>query len=230
MVLDQKIQAGSAQDPAFLKFLNTKLSRASLSELQAMADESFPGPVSSVSPCPSGHSSFASLPREILFMIFQRLDLRSLQKCGRVCKLFCDIAQDPKLYVNVCLKSLFHSVCDLTLESLAPKMILTTYLDLSWCGNYGKISSKTLAKFLATIGSSLRQLRLSNCHVASGQVLIQLARTCTDLVELNLSNCHLLDSQDFGPLSELRKLELINLYRTRIGQRELNSLIRNNEG
>ncbi|TRY63872.1 hypothetical protein TCAL_00886 [Tigriopus californicus] len=230
MVLDLRIKAGSSQDPGFLALLGTNLSTTSLSELQTFAESSSCEPILTANVSLECQSSFASLPREVLFMIFQRLDLWSLRKCARVCKLFCDIAQDPKLYSNVCLKSLFHSVCDLTLESLAPKMTLTTYLNLSWCGNYGKISSGALATFLATIGSSLRQLRLSNCHVANAPVLTQLARSCSDLVELNLSNCHLLDSRDFSTLSELRKLKLLNLYRTRIGQRELNTLIRSNEG
>ncbi len=76
--------------------------------------------------------------------------------------------------------------------------IFLSKLDLSWCGNYGRIQPHVLRTFLYSRGSNLNHLVLANCHVATYSVLHIVASTCKNLIELNLSNCHILESGSFS--------------------------------
>lgn len=180
----------------------------------------------------SRSSSFTLLPKETLHFLLSYLDLKSLINLSRVCRLLHEAVQDPQLYTNLCLKSLFHLVSDKCLMSFSTKCTFLAHLDLSWCGNYGKVSPTSLALFVRKCGKYLQTLRLANCHSCNGAVVKQIASTCTALMEINLSNCHLLESQEFEPLgwsSGLNRLVCINFYRTQVGPRSLYAIIENNK-
>ena len=55
-----------------------------------------------------------------------------------------------------------------------------------------------------------------------------LGRTCKQLVDLDLSNLHYIETGSFGPIALLNNLQQLNLYRTRIGTRELSDIINSN--
>ena len=53
------------------------------------------------------------------------------------------------------------------------------YLDLSICGNYGRLTPVTLRTFIYARGSKLTNLILSNCHIAT-KVVTELERSYRD--------------------------------------------------
>ena len=110
------------------------------------------------------------------------------------------------------LRQLFHCCSSASLDWLLPLNSKLTQLDLSWCGNYGKISPASMAQFLSTVGHQLTHLRLDNCHVATTLVLEAIGSTCSVLIDLSLANCHLLKSPAFQALTPLESLISLNLY------------------
>lgn len=107
------------------------------------------------------------VPREAMVHIFRHLDFHSLVRCSQVSRLFRQVASDPLLYTRVDLRPLFHIACNGTLKFLSSKSLYIRYLDLSWCGNYGKISPANLRTFVFARWSKLHHLLLTNCHVAT---------------------------------------------------------------
>jgi len=171
---------------------------------------------------------FNSLPREIILFILSHLDFRSLIQCCQVSKSFRDIASDPLLYSRLELKHLWHKVSNATLKSVFRKTKLLKYLDISHCGNYGRLTPVTLRTFIYARGAKLTNLLLQNCHAATKIVLVSIGATCKQLVDLDLSNLHYIETGNFGPIALLNNLQQLNLYRTRIGTRELSDIIKSN--
>ena len=176
----------------------------------------------------SSNGHFDSLPREAILHIFDHLDFYSLVRCSQVCRLFRQVGSDPLLYTRVELSDFFHVVCDHSLKFLTSRALLLRYLDMSRCGNYGRCKSVVLRTFIYARGSRLKNLLLSNCHVADGSVLLAIARTCHFLVDLDLSGCHIIDTGSFGVLASLDGLQHLNLYRTQIGHNELKLILTSN--
>ncbi len=173
---------------------------------------------------------FDLLPREVILKIFSYLDLVTLCRCCQVSSLFHDIGQDPSLYSTLSMRSLFSLVSDEMLIKMKTKCSHVTKLDLSWGGNYSKLTSEVLASFLRTCGQHLTHLRLNNCHATESRVLDALsAVSAKSLVELSLANCHLIEANHFSSLANLVNLQHLNLHRTKIGQRQISDFVRRNK-
>jgi len=168
---------------------------------------------------------FCVLPYEILMSIFGYLDLRSLVQISAVSKQFRELSYDPYLYRTVDLRDIFNLTSDKTLDWLRPRCSNLSALDMSWCGNYGKIKPSSFVEFLEYAGPSLQFLRLDNCHVATRDVLEAIVRNAKNLKDLSLGNCHLLNLVDFHVLTGLTNLESLNLYRTTVGQSTVLSIL-----
>ena len=106
--------------------------------------------------------------------------------------------------------------------------MLIIFIDISWCGNYGKMSPKVLRSFLCGRGLLVTSLIMSNCHVVTHEVFAQLGNSCPKLEELNLSNCHTLDVNSLVYPENMRLLRSLNLYRTNILTSELKRILVNN--
>ena len=102
------------------------------------------------------------------------------------------------------------------------------FSDISWCGNYGKMSPKVLRSFLCGRGLQITSLIMSNCHVVTQEVFGQLGNSCPNLEELNLSNCHTLDVNAMVCPENMSRLRSLNLYRTNILTAELKHILLNN--
>ena len=154
--------------------------------------------------------------------------LSSCCRCSGVSRTFRAASSAPRLYTRLCLRHLFHLVSDRCLLHLSPKCALTTHLDLSWCGSYSSLSPSSLASFLSSRGTTLTHLRLNNCHSATCSVVRAVAESCPRLQEIGLSGCHLLRPEDFSPLATLSGLQTVNLARTKVGQQQVEDVMRNN--
>lgn len=177
----------------------------------------------------SDNGHFDILPREVVLHIFQFLNFYTLVQCCQVSKLFRQVACDPLLYVRLHLKPLFYCVTNDTFKFLFGKTHYLQYLDLSWCGNYGRVAPHVLRTFLYSRGSNLCHLLLANCHVATMDVIEIVGATCKNLVEIDLSNCHILDTGSFYDLRHLCNLKSLNLYRTQICRTELKAILMANK-
>ena len=124
---------------------------------------------------PFAASSLESLPKETLLFILSYLDLKSLMNLSQVCHFFRESVQDPKLYTKLCLKSIFQLVSDQCLATFSTRCSFLAHLDLSWCGNYGKLTPSALVKFFEACGSNLVTLRLGNCHSCNEAVIRQIS-------------------------------------------------------
>jgi len=203
--------------------LNDKLlSRQSLKEFsKSMVDRERSPPFSDL-------GDFEGVPEEIILKILGYLDLRSLVSLSAVSTKFHTFSADSFLYSRIDLRDIFYCVSTATLQWLTNKCSNLQELDLSWCGNYGKLSPAMLQEFLIHCGHNLNKIRLDNCHVATGQVLQTLVKNAPKISEISLGNCHLLNIVDFQILSSLTNLESLNLYRTVIGQPAVISILCNN--
>ena len=64
-------------------------------------------------------------------------------------------------------------------EEVPPKGLVA--LDLSWCGNYGAISTDEFVHFIRQCGHRLKILRLNCCDFINTFALYAIASTCKDL-------------------------------------------------
>jgi len=181
-----------------------------------------------VSPNESFLGYFDQVPEEIIIKILGYLDIQSLVQVSAVCSKFNMFTSDSFLYSRLDLRDVFYCVSNSALKWLESRCLNIQELDLSWCGNYGKLSPQALQNFLENCGHNLRNIRLDNCHVATGQVLQSVVEHCGKISSISLANCHLLNIVDFQVLSSLTNLESLNLYRTVIGQPAMISILCNN--
>ncbi|XP_023324560.1 F-box/LRR-repeat protein 4 [Eurytemora carolleeae] len=200
----------------------TMLNKRSLQAFQSRLEER------ERNPGDSNLGLFDRLPREIMLHILSYLDLITLVQISGVSTLFREFVSDPYLYTSLDLKDIFYCASSQTLSWLETRCSALVELDLSWCGNYGKIKPSALQQFIETTGHTLNSIRLDNCHVATVSVLNTIVSFSPNLKRLSLGNCHLLTLPDFHLLSQLENLVSLNLYRTSVGQTSIITILCNN--
>lgn len=171
------------------------------------------------------------LPYEVLFKIMSFLDLKSLYRCGRVCRTFNQIvAVNSLLYSEVNLKPYWNCVSTALLNSLKKRCSYTKKLDLSWCGTFNKLTATDFKDFLAGCGSNLTHLRMDSCKfLSTGSCLELIGSHCFEnLRELTLQNYHP-EAEDFSGLYYFRNLERLDLNRTTINTQSLLIVLARNE-
>ncbi|EAT33396.1 AAEL014330-PA, partial [Aedes aegypti] len=171
------------------------------------------------------------LPYEVLFKIMSFLDLKSLYRCGRVCRTFNQIvAVNSLLYSEVNLKPYWNCVSTALLNSLKKRCAYTKKLDLSWCGTFNKLTATDFKDFLAVCGSNLTHLRMDSCKfLSTGSCLESIGSHCFEnLRELTLQNYHP-EAEDFSGLYYFRNLERLDLNRTTINTQSLLIVLARNE-
>ena len=90
-------------------------------------------------------------------------------------------------------------------------------VNLSWSGvQPGVISSLRFAEFAATSCRALRTLSVSSCRFVDADVLNAVVRNCAALERLEVASCASLDAAAFCCLADLKRLTVLNAYRTRI--------------
>jgi len=173
----------------------------------------------------SHDGQFGQLPREIILYIFKFLDFQSLVVCSQVSSLFRNISWDASLYHKVQLRHLFDKVNNDTLKFLYNRADALAHLDISWCGNYGRLSPAVLNSFLSLKCDNLSVLNVSNCHIFTVECLRSVSKFCKNLEHLNLANCHMLDQ--FFTVPSLKSLDL---YRTQIRTPDLKAIVEHCKG
>nr|XP_055186583.1 F-box/LRR-repeat protein 4 isoform X2 [Nyctereutes procyonoides] len=102
---------------------------------------------------------------------------------------------------------------------------LVQWLNLSWTGNRGFISVAGFSRFLKVCGSELVRLELSCSHFLNETCLEIISEMCPNLQDLNLSSCDKLPPQAFNHIAKLCSLKRLVLYRTKVEQTALLSIL-----
>lgn len=168
---------------------------------------------------------FDKLPYELIQLILHHLTLPDLCRLAQTCKLLNQHCCDPLQYIHLNLQPYWAKLNDTSLEFLQARCTLVQWLNLSWTGNRGFISVAGFSRFLKVCGSELVRLELSCSHFLNETCLEIISEVCPNLQDLNLSSCDKLPPQAFNHIAMLCGLKRLVLYRTKIEQTALLSIL-----
>ncbi|XP_055459272.1 F-box/LRR-repeat protein 4 [Psammomys obesus] len=168
---------------------------------------------------------FDKLPYELIQLILNHLSLPDLCRLAQTCRLLHQHCCDPLQYTHLNLQPYWAKLDDTSLEFLQARCALVQWLNLSWTGNRGFISVSGFSRFLKVCGSELLRLELSCSHFLDETCLEVISEMCPNLQDLNLSSCDKLPPQAFGHIAKLCSLKRLILYRTKVEQTALLSIL-----
>ncbi|XP_020853984.1 F-box/LRR-repeat protein 4 isoform X1 [Phascolarctos cinereus] len=168
---------------------------------------------------------FDKLPYELIQLILTHLTLPDLCRLAQTCKLLYQHCCDPLQYTHLNLQPYWAKLNDTSLEYLQSRCTLVQWLNLSWTGNRGFISVSGFGRFLKICGSELVRLELACGHFLNETCLEIISEMCPNLQELNLSSCDKLPPQAFNHIAKLCGLKRLVLYRTKVEQTALLSIL-----
>ncbi|XP_052571990.1 F-box/LRR-repeat protein 4 isoform X1 [Peromyscus californicus insignis] len=168
---------------------------------------------------------FDKLPYELIQLILSHLSLPDLCRLAQTCRLLHQHCCDPLQYLHLNLQPYWAKLDDASLEFLQARCALVQWLNLSWTGNRGFISVSGFSRFLKVCGSELVRLELSCSHFLNETCLEVISEMCPNLQDLNLSSCDKLPPQAFGHIAKLCSLKRLILYRTKVEQTALLSIL-----
>ncbi|XP_067386160.1 F-box/LRR-repeat protein 4 [Emydura macquarii macquarii] len=168
---------------------------------------------------------FDKLPYELIQLILSHLTVPDLCRLAQTCKLLYQHCCDPLQYIHLSLQPYWARINDTSLEYLLSRCTLVQWLNLSWTGNRGAISVSGFSRFLKVCGSELVRLELACGHFLNETCLEVIAEMCPNLQELNLSSCDKLPPQAFNHISKVCSLKRLILYRTKVEQTALLSIL-----
>ncbi|KAI5626424.1 F-box/LRR-repeat protein 4, partial [Silurus asotus] len=172
-----------------------------------------------------GNGYFDKLPYELIQLIVSHLAVPDLCRLAQSCKLLQRHCYDPLQYIQLSLQPYWSRLNDLSLAHLKSRCTLLQRLNMSWTGNRSAISPTGFCSFIRACGASLVCLELSCCHYVNGTCLEAIAQTCTSLQELDLASCDRLEPQAFVQIAKLGRLRRLVLYRTKIEQTAILSIL-----
>ncbi|KAG8582286.1 hypothetical protein GDO81_007993 [Engystomops pustulosus] len=174
---------------------------------------------------------FDKLPYELIQLIISHLALPDLCRLAQTCKLLYQHCCDPLQYTHLSLQPYWASLTDASLEYLLPRCTLVQWLNLSWTGNRGFISTSGFSS--GDCAPNLQELNLSSCdkatsgfqHISKLCGLKRLVSTapkieslnfCPELQHLNRGSCVLIEDYDLiaGVIgAKCKKLRSLDLWR-----------------
>lgn len=173
----------------------------------------------------TGNGYFDKLPYELIQLIVSHLTLSDVSRLAQTCKLLHQHCCDPLQYIQLSLQPYWARLSDTSLGYLQGRCTLLQRLGLSWTGNRGALTASGFCSFIKACGQSLVCLELSCCHFLSEACLEVVAQTCVGLQELNLASCDRLQPPAFTHISKLTRLRRLVLYRTKIEQTAMLSIL-----
>ncbi|KAM9353898.1 LOW QUALITY PROTEIN: F-box/LRR-repeat protein 4 [Symphorus nematophorus] len=173
----------------------------------------------------TGNGYFDKLPYELIQLILSHLTLPDLSRLAQSCKLLHQHCCDPLQYTQLSLQPYWGRLSDASLGHLQSRCTLLQRLNLSWTGNRGALTLTGFSSFMKACGLNLVCLELACCHFLNEACLEVISQTCPGLQELNLSSCDRLSPQAFTHISKLTRLRRLVLYRTKIEQTAILSIL-----
>uniref|UniRef100_A0A671K4C0 F-box/LRR-repeat protein 4-like n=1 Tax=Sinocyclocheilus anshuiensis TaxID=1608454 RepID=A0A671K4C0_9TELE len=172
-----------------------------------------------------GNGYFERLPYELIQLIVSHLPVPDLCRLAQSCKLFHKHCCDPLQYIQLSLQPYWAQLTDASLSHLQSRCTLLQRLNMSWTGNRGAVTAAGFCSFMKACGLSLVCLELSCCHFLTEACLEVIAQTCQCLQELNLASCDRLQPQAFNLIAKLPNLRRLVLYRTKVEQSAILSIL-----
>ncbi|KAL1491944.1 hypothetical protein ABEB36_012460 [Hypothenemus hampei] len=171
------------------------------------------------------------LPPEILYGIFERLDLHSLTRCAQVNKRWNSIASDSHFYRDVDLKMYWHKMNVNTLGKLKKRLLKVRKLDMSWCNELliEHVFNNSIASILEKSKDTLTHLCLNQTHCVSNSVWHGILK-CPNLEELRLRriNFHYVDDCLMSCcLNGITKLKILDVSMSCIKEYHLIEVLKN---
>ncbi|XP_025894107.1 F-box/LRR-repeat protein 4 isoform X3 [Nothoprocta perdicaria] len=183
-----------------------------------------PGAVVRILAC-SANPYSQNPPAELIQLILSHLTVPDLCRLAQTCKLLYQHCCDPLQYIHLSLQPYWARINDASLEYLQSRCTLIQWLNLSWTGNRGAISVSGFSRFLKVCGSELVRLELSCGHFLNETCLEVITELCPNLQELNLSSCDKIPPQAFNHIAKVGSLKRLILYRTKVEQTALLSIL-----
>ncbi|XP_056422133.1 F-box/LRR-repeat protein 4 isoform X2 [Hyla sarda] len=159
---------------------------------------------------------FDKLPYELIQLIISHLALTDMCRLAQTCKLLYQHCCDPLQYTHLSLQPYWASLTDAALEYLLPRCTLVQWLNLSWTGNRGFITTSGFSRFAVCIHSTLLQA----CKYPEARLkqtaLLSILNFCPELQHLNLGSCVLIEDYDLiaGVIgAKCKKLRSLDLWR-----------------
>ena len=170
------------------------------------------------------------LPREVILHIFQYLNLKSLCRCGQVCRLFNEISNSPTLYRELCFKKYWNQINNDVLKSFLPKCVTLKKLNFSWCGDVTNmhVTAMGFNYFLKNIPQEHLTHLIFDCCAFLDCTNITMISCFRNLKELRLRNLRLDSQYEFVQLSDLELLETIDFTGSTIYTYDLNVILASN--
>ncbi|XP_059424109.1 F-box/LRR-repeat protein 4-like [Carassius carassius] len=172
-----------------------------------------------------GNGYFDRLPYELIQLIVSHLPVPDLCRLAQSCKLFHKHCCDPLQYIQLSLQPYWAQLTDASLNHLQSRCTLLQRLNMSWTGNRGAVTADGFCSFMKACGVSLVCLELSCCHFLTEACLEVIAQMCPCLQELNLASCDRLQPQAFNHIAKLANLRRLVLYRTKVEQSAILSIL-----
>ena len=171
---------------------------------------------------PNGY--FSCLPPEIISRIFEYLTFPDFCRAACVCKLFYLHSYDPSQLSAIDLHPHWHKVNCNTLTSISARCDKTSapngvvqYLNLKWLGGGDTVSPERLRYFFKSCNFQLLTfLNLASSPSVTDFVLIEIAKLMPNLSFLDIQSCDKITGEGARELHALKKLENLNLYRTKV--------------
>ncbi|KAG5856911.1 hypothetical protein ANANG_G00012940 [Anguilla anguilla] len=219
--LDAVILRGVRQRPvlSLYKMPLIDISDLSDSEEEREAAEAMSGKSS------TGNGYFDKLPYELIQLIVSHLTLPDLCRLAQSCKLLQQHCCDPLQYIQLSLQPYWARLTDTSLGYLQNRCTLIQRLNLSWTGNRGAVTAAGFCSFVKACGMGLVCLELACCHFLTEGCMEVIAQTCPALQELSLSSCDRLHPQAFAHIAQMTSLRRLILYRTKVEQTALLSIL-----
>ncbi|KAL1492476.1 hypothetical protein ABEB36_010726 [Hypothenemus hampei] len=183
----------------------------------------------------NGENFTEALPTEILYNIFNRLDLLSLSRCAQVNKRWNLIASDLHFYQEVDLKVYWDKINGNNLGKLKDKLQIVRKLDMSWCTDYHPSFDvhaileyrAILINILEGAKDTLTHLCLNHTTDFVSEVTMQQIFDCPNLEELRLRNNSFLGIKDWSEsCNELMSLKTLDVSLSTIKENGLIEILK----
>uniref|UniRef100_A0A8D1PQE2 F-box/LRR-repeat protein 15-like leucin rich repeat domain-containing protein n=1 Tax=Sus scrofa TaxID=9823 RepID=A0A8D1PQE2_PIG len=168
---------------------------------------------------------FDKLPYELIQLFKNHLLLPHCCRERSTCKGVNQYKCSPVKYIYIYKKTFWAKVRDTALLFMTSKCRLNHLFILATTAGKGHISETGFALFLKVCGSELVRLELSCSHFLNETCLEIISEMCPNLQDLNLSSCDKLPPQAFNHIAKLCGLKRLILYRTKVEQTGLLSIL-----
>ncbi|KAL1506560.1 hypothetical protein ABEB36_005900 [Hypothenemus hampei] len=178
----------------------------------------------------NGKNLTEALPTEILYNIFEYLDLRNLSQCAQVNKRWNSIASDLHFYQQVDLRMYWDKINNKTLKILKNKLRRVRKLDMTWCQDSllrrPPENRTSLTSILEGVKDTLTHLCLNYTNFVP-KVMMPKIFDCPNLEELRLRKIDWRDIDSWSvPCKVLICLKTLDVSFSNIDEHDLIAILK----